>query len=134
LSIGLLFSGLCRGRLDYWVADVSAMLLSSSELVNKLVCSIPCWTIYMVSGGSGFNIGRRQQQDTFMAKKNFCLVIIVFNKFFDLSHPSFELKPYEFYLSLILMKNLIVICRITFRDCRKCLFARMKNLKKNSLE
>jgi hypothetical protein len=37
LSIGLLFSGLCRGRLDCWVADVSiAMLLSSSELVNKL--------------------------------------------------------------------------------------------------
>jgi hypothetical protein len=31
-----LFSGLCRGRLDCWVADVSiAMLLSSSELVNK---------------------------------------------------------------------------------------------------
>jgi hypothetical protein len=27
---------LCRGRLDCWVADVSiAMLLSSSELVNK---------------------------------------------------------------------------------------------------
>jgi hypothetical protein len=38
LSIGLLFSGLCRGRLDCWVADVSiAMLLSSSELVNKLI-------------------------------------------------------------------------------------------------
>jgi hypothetical protein len=54
LSIGLLFSGLCRGRLDCWVADVSiAMLLSSSELVNKLVWSIPCWAIYMVSGGSG---------------------------------------------------------------------------------
>jgi hypothetical protein len=36
--LGLLFSGLCRGRLDCWVADVSlAMLLSSSELVNKLV-------------------------------------------------------------------------------------------------
>ncbi|KAH0822718.1 hypothetical protein GEV33_000073 [Tenebrio molitor] len=33
LSRGLLFSGLCRGRLDCWVADVSiAMLLSSSEL------------------------------------------------------------------------------------------------------
>jgi hypothetical protein len=36
-TLGLLFSGLCRGRLDCWVADVSiAMLLSSSELVNKL--------------------------------------------------------------------------------------------------
>jgi hypothetical protein len=35
-TLGLLFSGLCRGRLDCWVADVSiAMLLSSSELVNK---------------------------------------------------------------------------------------------------
>jgi hypothetical protein len=54
LIAGLLFSGLCRGRLDCWVADVSiAMLLSSSELVNKLVWSIPCWAIYMVSGGSG---------------------------------------------------------------------------------
>jgi hypothetical protein len=54
LSIGLLFSGLCRGRLDCWVADVSIdMLLSSPELVNKLVWSIPCWTIYMVSRGSG---------------------------------------------------------------------------------
>jgi hypothetical protein len=39
-TIGLLFSGLCRGRLDCWVADVSiAMLLSSSELVNKL-CTV----------------------------------------------------------------------------------------------
>jgi hypothetical protein len=42
LGVGLLFSGLCRGRLDCWVADVSiAMLLSSSETVylqavNKL--------------------------------------------------------------------------------------------------
>jgi hypothetical protein len=36
------------------LSDVSiAMLLSSSELVSKLVRSIPCWTIYMVSGGSG---------------------------------------------------------------------------------
>jgi hypothetical protein len=53
-AIGLLFSGLCRGRLDCWVADVAiAMLLSSSELVNKLVWPIPCWAIYMVSGGSG---------------------------------------------------------------------------------
>jgi hypothetical protein len=40
-SLGLLFSGLCRGRLDCWVADVSiAMLLSSSELVNKLLHSL----------------------------------------------------------------------------------------------
>jgi hypothetical protein len=60
-SIGLLFSGLCRGRLECWVADVSiAMLLTSSELVNKLVewylwsgWSIPCCTIYMVNGESG---------------------------------------------------------------------------------
>jgi hypothetical protein len=43
IKIRLLFSGLCRGRLDCWVADVSiAMLLFSSELVNKLVWSIPC--------------------------------------------------------------------------------------------
>jgi hypothetical protein len=43
-----------RDRLDCWVADGSiAMLLSSSELVNKLVWSIPCWATYMVSGGSG---------------------------------------------------------------------------------
>jgi hypothetical protein len=38
MLVGLLFSGLCRGRLDCWVADVSiAMLLSSSELVKKLL-------------------------------------------------------------------------------------------------
>jgi hypothetical protein len=37
-TIGLLFSGLCRGRLDCWVADVSvAMLLSPSELVSNVL-------------------------------------------------------------------------------------------------
>jgi hypothetical protein len=49
-TVGLLFSGLCRGRLDCWVADVSiAMLLFSSELSSKLVMSIPCWIIYITT-------------------------------------------------------------------------------------